>query len=188
MAVTRRLAAARVPVLRQQLRSRRIRASTAPAPAAARRSTSSACSAPASWARGSRRSPCSRERSSDSRTRTSRASGRGSPPCATVLQERLTRKQITRLQLDDCMSLVGGTSDYSGFGSADLVIEAVFEDLALKHGCLREVEPMLDDDGHLRVEHEHDSDRAHRRGVRRIRSACSGCTSSRPCTRCRCSR
>ena len=44
------------------------------------------------------------------------------------------------------MSLVGGTTDYSGFESADLVIEAVFEDLALKHRVLREVEPAIDAD------------------------------------------
>jgi 3-hydroxyacyl-CoA dehydrogenase / enoyl-CoA hydratase / 3-hydroxybutyryl-CoA epimerase len=42
------------------------------------------------------------------------------------------------------MSLVGGTVDYSGFESADLVIEAVFEDLDLKHRVLAEVEPAMD--------------------------------------------
>jgi 3-hydroxyacyl-CoA dehydrogenase / enoyl-CoA hydratase / 3-hydroxybutyryl-CoA epimerase len=61
-----------------------------------------------------------------------------------VVRERLTRKQITRQQFDDYMSLVGGTTDYSGFESADIVIEAVFEDLALKHRVLEEVEPVID--------------------------------------------
>ncbi|HEY4307232.1 MAG TPA: fatty acid oxidation complex subunit alpha FadJ [Gemmatimonadaceae bacterium] len=70
--------------------------------------------------------------------------GRGLASVRGVLQERLTRKQITRVQLDDFMSLVGGTSDYSGFRSADLVIEAVFEDLGLKHQVLAEVEPEID--------------------------------------------
>jgi 3-hydroxyacyl-CoA dehydrogenase/enoyl-CoA hydratase/3-hydroxybutyryl-CoA epimerase len=42
------------------------------------------------------------------------------------------------------MSLVGGTTDYSGFESADLVIEAVFEDLSLKHRVLEEVEPIIE--------------------------------------------
>jgi 3-hydroxyacyl-CoA dehydrogenase/enoyl-CoA hydratase/3-hydroxybutyryl-CoA epimerase len=60
-----------------------------------------------------------------------------------VLQERVTRKQITRRQLDDSMSLVGGTTDYAGFEGADLVIEAVFEDLAIKHRVLEEVEPAI---------------------------------------------
>ncbi len=57
-----------------------------------------------------------------------------------VLRERLRRRQLTRLQCDDQLSLVGGTTDYSGFRNADLVIEAVFEDLAVKHAVLREVE------------------------------------------------
>ncbi len=70
--------------------------------------------------------------------------GKGLASVRAVLQERLTRRQITRLQLDDYMSLVGGTTNYSGFESADLVIEAVFEDLALKHRVLEEVEPALD--------------------------------------------
>ncbi len=57
-----------------------------------------------------------------------------------VLRERYKRKQITRLQFADTLSLLGGTTDYSGFANADLVIEAVFEDVAVKHQVLREVE------------------------------------------------
>jgi 3-hydroxyacyl-CoA dehydrogenase / enoyl-CoA hydratase / 3-hydroxybutyryl-CoA epimerase len=63
-----------------------------------------------------------------------------------VLRERLVRKQITRLQHDDLLVMVGGTTDYSGFASADIVIEAVFEDLAVKQTVLREAEAMLDPD------------------------------------------
>lgn len=70
--------------------------------------------------------------------------GRGLASIRAVMQERLTRRQITKQQLDDAMILVGGTSDYSGFDLADLVIEAVFEDLGLKHQVLAEVEPILD--------------------------------------------
>ncbi len=57
-----------------------------------------------------------------------------------VLRERLTKKQITRNQYSDMMTLLGGTIDYSGFRNADLVIEAVFEDLDVKHQVLEEVE------------------------------------------------
>jgi 3-hydroxyacyl-CoA dehydrogenase / enoyl-CoA hydratase / 3-hydroxybutyryl-CoA epimerase len=70
--------------------------------------------------------------------------GKGLAAIAAVIKERLTRRQITRQQFDDYMSLVGGTIDYSGFASADLVIEAVFEDLELKHRVLEEVEPAID--------------------------------------------
>ncbi len=57
-----------------------------------------------------------------------------------VLRERLRRKQMTQRQFDDTLSLIGSTTNYSGFADAALVIEAVFEDLAVKHQVLREVE------------------------------------------------
>lgn len=60
-----------------------------------------------------------------------------------VLKERLNRKQITRVQYNDYMALLGGTVDYSGFGNVDLVIEAVFEDLAIKHQVLIEAEASI---------------------------------------------
>ena len=55
-----------------------------------------------------------------------------------VLRERLRKRQITRLQMDDTLSLLGGTTDYRGFANTDLVIEAVFEDLEVKRQVLRE--------------------------------------------------
>jgi len=60
-----------------------------------------------------------------------------------VVKERLTKRQITRVQYSDTMSLLGGTVDYSGFANVDLVIEAVFEDINVKHEVLREVEAEL---------------------------------------------
>ena len=42
------------------------------------------------------------------------------------------------------MQRVSGTTDYSGFANAELVIEAVFEDLAIKHRVLQELEAVLD--------------------------------------------
>ena len=72
--------------------------------------------------------------------------GKGYAAIREVIGERLKKKQITRVQFDDYMSLVGGSVDYSGFGNVDLVIEAVFEDLAVKHQVLREVEAVAADD------------------------------------------
>ncbi len=57
-----------------------------------------------------------------------------------VLRERVKRRQLTAMQMNDTLSLVGGTIDYSGFANVDLVIEAVFEDLAVKHAVLRDVQ------------------------------------------------
>lgn len=69
--------------------------------------------------------------------------GKGVAAVRDVLKERLKKRQLTKQEFDDQMLLVGGTVDYSGFGGADLVIEAVFEDLAVKHAVLREVEEVL---------------------------------------------
>lgn len=72
--------------------------------------------------------------------------GKGIAAVSEVLRERLKKKQITRLQYEDQLLLAGGTVEYTGFGRANLVIEAVFEDLALKHRVLQEVEPRLPED------------------------------------------
>ena len=69
--------------------------------------------------------------------------GHGIAAVSEVLRERLRKKQLTRLQYEDQLLLAGGTTDYTGFGSASLVIEAVFEDLKLKQRVVREVEPLL---------------------------------------------
>jgi len=57
-----------------------------------------------------------------------------------VLSDRLRKRQVTRTQFEDQMALVGGTTDYSGFRNVEVTIEAVFEDLALKHRVLKEAE------------------------------------------------
>ena len=72
--------------------------------------------------------------------------GRGLKGAYDVFAERLKRKRITRTAYDDLRALVGGTADYSGFGNVDLCIEAVFEDVGLKHQVLREAEAVLPSD------------------------------------------
>ncbi|HJU90791.1 MAG TPA: fatty acid oxidation complex subunit alpha FadJ [Gemmatimonadaceae bacterium] len=71
------------------------------------------------------------------------AVGRGLKAARDVLKEKLKRKQITRRQFDDQMILISGTTEYTGFGNVDLLIEAVFEDLQVKHGVVREVEGII---------------------------------------------
>jgi 3-hydroxyacyl-CoA dehydrogenase/enoyl-CoA hydratase/3-hydroxybutyryl-CoA epimerase len=66
--------------------------------------------------------------------------GKGLASVREILKERLTRKQITRQQFDDLLVLVNGTTDYSGFKDTDIVIEAVFEDVSVKHQVIRETE------------------------------------------------
>lgn len=63
-----------------------------------------------------------------------------------VLKDRLSKRQITKQQFEDMMSLVAGTTEYTGFGRVPLVIEAVFEDLSVKHKVLAEAEAVLPHD------------------------------------------
>lgn len=60
-----------------------------------------------------------------------------------VLREQLVRKRITRQEYDDQLSLASGTVTYDGFRRAPLVVEAVFEDLAVKHQVVRELEAVV---------------------------------------------
>lgn len=64
-----------------------------------------------------------------------------------ILKDRLTKRQITRQQYEDQVGLVSGTVEYTGFGRVSLAIEAVFEDLAVKHAVLRETEAALGPQG-----------------------------------------
>ncbi|HEY8311854.1 MAG TPA: enoyl-CoA hydratase-related protein, partial [Gemmatimonadaceae bacterium] len=52
--------------------------------------------------------------------------GKGLSAISSVVKEKLTKRQITRVEYSNTMSLVSGTVDYSGFANVDLVIEAVF--------------------------------------------------------------
>jgi 3-hydroxyacyl-CoA dehydrogenase/enoyl-CoA hydratase/3-hydroxybutyryl-CoA epimerase len=62
------------------------------------------------------------------------------------LDGRRRRGSITRLEVARRTNRVSATIDTSGFGRADLVIEAVFEDLALKRRVLAEVEEAAGDE------------------------------------------
>ncbi len=71
--------------------------------------------------------------------------GRGLQYVRGLLDERAKKKQITREELDQRFALLTGATDYSGLKHADLVVEAVFEDLALKRQVLRDVEAVTSD-------------------------------------------
>jgi 3-hydroxyacyl-CoA dehydrogenase / enoyl-CoA hydratase / 3-hydroxybutyryl-CoA epimerase len=60
--------------------------------------------------------------------------------------DRKSRKRIiSPFERDRSSSLIHPTGDYRGFEKADLVIEAVFEDLDIKHKVLAEVEAVVPD-------------------------------------------
>ncbi len=66
--------------------------------------------------------------------------GRGLKAAGNILADRYKRRRLSRGQFDRLGGLLSGGADYRGFARADLVIEAVFEDLALKRRVLAEVE------------------------------------------------
>jgi 3-hydroxyacyl-CoA dehydrogenase / enoyl-CoA hydratase / 3-hydroxybutyryl-CoA epimerase len=69
--------------------------------------------------------------------------GKGLNTATALLAERLERRRLTRPQYDRLSALLSGSADYSGFKRADLVIEAVFEDLDTKRRVLAEVEAQI---------------------------------------------
>lgn len=56
------------------------------------------------------------------------------------LETKVRRRHIKASQRDKQLSLISGSTDYRGFSHRDVVIEAVFEDLALKQQMVAEVE------------------------------------------------
>jgi 3-hydroxyacyl-CoA dehydrogenase/enoyl-CoA hydratase/3-hydroxybutyryl-CoA epimerase len=68
------------------------------------------------------------------------ALGRGLRYVREVFDERLKRRSLTKYEFAARMNRLSASLDYSGFKHADLVIEAVFEDLDLKRKVLAEVE------------------------------------------------
>jgi 3-hydroxyacyl-CoA dehydrogenase/enoyl-CoA hydratase/3-hydroxybutyryl-CoA epimerase len=61
------------------------------------------------------------------------------------LNEKAQKKIITEFERDQTASKVTGVDSYDGFGSVDLVIEAVFEDLELKQNIVKQVEASTPD-------------------------------------------
>ncbi|MGC4000383.1 MAG: fatty acid oxidation complex subunit alpha FadJ [Anaeromyxobacter sp.] len=57
-----------------------------------------------------------------------------------ILDERVKKRSIDRLERDEKMRLLTTTTDWSGFASVDVLIEAVFEDLALKQEMVKAFE------------------------------------------------
>jgi 3-hydroxyacyl-CoA dehydrogenase/enoyl-CoA hydratase/3-hydroxybutyryl-CoA epimerase len=69
--------------------------------------------------------------------------GRGIKAAAGVLEGRLRRRRITQHEYARQAALITGTADWTGFARADLVIEAVFEDLDVKRAVLADVERVV---------------------------------------------
>ena len=62
-----------------------------------------------------------------------------------ILDDRLKRRRLTRYEHARLVALLSGSDSFAGFGRADLVIEAVFEDLGVKQQVLRDAEAAMSD-------------------------------------------
>ncbi len=71
------------------------------------------------------------------------ALGKGLKTIRAILDERVKSRRLDESARDLTLARVTATTDYEGFESVDLVIEAVFEDLALKRQVLAETERRL---------------------------------------------
>ena len=57
-----------------------------------------------------------------------------------IYAKKLKRRFMSKADASEKMSRLTGSTDYSGFKNMDLMIEAVFEDLDLKHQMVKDVE------------------------------------------------
>jgi len=62
------------------------------------------------------------------------------------LDKKVKRKKILGLEAERCMANLIPALDYSQFKEVDMVIEAVFEDINIKHKVIREVEQHMRED------------------------------------------
>lgn len=72
--------------------------------------------------------------------------GRGLKACYDYFSEKQQKKILDARAMQQRLNLISGTTDYTGFRTVDLVIEAVFEDLAVKQHVLREFEAVARED------------------------------------------
>ncbi|MFI5235079.1 MAG: fatty acid oxidation complex subunit alpha FadJ [Gemmatimonadales bacterium] len=66
--------------------------------------------------------------------------GKGLKSAIGILDGRLKRKRLTKFDYQRQVALLTGAEDDRGFRHADLIIEAVFEDLGVKRQVLKEME------------------------------------------------
>jgi len=63
-----------------------------------------------------------------------------------ILDERLRRRRITKYEHRQLNALLSGGTGWEGFRRCELVIEAVFEDLKVKHQVFHDIEAVVKDD------------------------------------------
>ncbi|MCH1553839.1 MAG: 3-hydroxyacyl-CoA dehydrogenase NAD-binding domain-containing protein [Luminiphilus sp.] len=75
------------------------------------------------------------------------AAEKGKAYTEALLQKRVDRGRMTAEKMADVLSLIHPTASNDDLTGCDLIIEAVFENMKLKHEITRELEPMLAEGG-----------------------------------------
>jgi 3-hydroxyacyl-CoA dehydrogenase/enoyl-CoA hydratase/3-hydroxybutyryl-CoA epimerase len=68
---------------------------------------------------------------------------RGMDHIRAILQRRVAKGALGQAEMEKALALVTPSLDYGGFGDADIVIEAVPEQIAVKEAVLRELEAVV---------------------------------------------
>lgn len=71
---------------------------------------------------------------------TPEAAARGHATAVSSLTRRARKRRRPKHEIIALSDRIEATTEYTGFGNSDLVVEAVFEDIDLKHRVLREIE------------------------------------------------
>jgi 3-hydroxyacyl-CoA dehydrogenase/enoyl-CoA hydratase/3-hydroxybutyryl-CoA epimerase len=66
--------------------------------------------------------------------------GKGVHTATSLLEQRVKRRRMSRHEYQRQRALLTATGDWSGFAGAELVVEAVFEDLTVKRQVVAEIE------------------------------------------------
>ena len=69
--------------------------------------------------------------------------GRGLKAATDILTAELSRRRLTTFEYTRKRAYLTGSGDFEGFGGTDVVIEAVFEELAIKRQVVEELEAAL---------------------------------------------
>jgi len=77
------------------------------------------------------------------------AVGQGLRAAREIFEKRFNRRRLSRWEVERQMALISPTLDYSGFGRADVVVEAVVEELEVKKLVLKELETVVSEDAIL---------------------------------------
>ncbi|HKP76721.1 MAG TPA: 3-hydroxyacyl-CoA dehydrogenase NAD-binding domain-containing protein, partial [Longimicrobiaceae bacterium] len=73
------------------------------------------------------------------------AAAKGLKTARDTLIKRAKRKKARPFQITAVTDRVAATTEYTGFHTADVIVEAVFEDVSIKHAVIKEIEAHIEE-------------------------------------------